>query len=78
MRVGHWTNNLDKYEDFIGKLISVRPAFLNRKTVALVFENDRKRIKVFFGAEAGSTLKTGEVYSIGHIGKQVINIIPGI
>lgn len=75
MKAERWTKSLDKYEDFTGKLVAARPVLLNRKFVTLILENNERRIKVYFGSSSG--LKTGSVYTVGHIGKKVINITPG-
>lgn len=69
--------NLAKYRDFTGTLIKHRKCWFTPRT-DITLENERgERVKVRSGNAGADQMKTGTVYTIGHIGKRLINIRPG-
>lgn len=69
---------MEDYEDFIGILTKVKHRAFNNSTVLLVFTNEHISVTVEFGKLSSASLKAGDLYTIGHIGKRLINIRAGM
>ena len=61
-------------EDFTGVLVDKRKISGKMDVIEFVLENEKKRIKVEFGAARAGLYEIGEELVVGHIGRKLINI----